>query len=73
MHYAAQAPDALQPAASAAFNAFAYGGGQGAGVAYPGKDYRTLTMGFPFECICDADVRRKAMGALLKFLVNDGR
>ena len=72
MHYAAQAPDALQPAASAAFNAFAYGGGQGAGVAYPGKDYRTLTMGFPFECICDADVRRKAMGALLKFLVNEG-
>ncbi len=73
LHYAAQAPDALQPSDATAFNAFAYGGGQGAGVAYPGKDYRTVTMGFPFECIRDADVRRKAMGALLKFLVADGR
>ena len=68
-HYAAHAPDALQPAVPQAFSAFAYGEGQGAGVAYPGQDYRAVVMGFPFECICDSRVRDKAMKALLKFLI----
>lgn len=68
-HYAAHAPDALQPAVPQAFSAFAYGQGQGAGVAYPGADYRAVVMGFPFECICESWVRDKAMKALLKFLI----
>ncbi len=67
-HYAAIDPDAIVPAASNAFAAFAYGNGQSAGVAYKGKDYRTLSMGFPFECIRDASVRQKAMKAILEFL-----
>ncbi len=67
-HYAAPAPDAILPVASRAFSAFAYGGGQGAGVAYEGDDYRAVTMGFPFECIKDANVRTRTMGALLRFL-----
>ena len=67
-HYAAIAPDALLPTTNKAFTAFAYGGGQSAGVAYQGKTYRTLSMGFPFECIRDAEVRAKAMKAILKFL-----
>ena len=67
-HYAAIAPDALLPTSNKAFTAFAYGGGQSAGVAYQGKSYRTLSMGFPFECIRDAEVRAKAMKAMLKFL-----
>ncbi len=67
-HYAAIDPDAIVPAASNAFAAFAYGNGQSAGVAYKGKDYRTLSMGFPFECIRDASVRQKAMKAMLEFL-----
>ena len=67
--YAVQAPDALQPTHPNAFCAFAYGGGQGAGVAYRGTDYRVITMGFPFESITDEAVRGKAMGAMLKFLV----
>ena len=67
--YAVQAPDALQPTHPNAFCAFAYGGGQGAGVAYRGSDYRVITMGFPFESITDETVRGKAMGAMLKFLV----
>ena len=67
--YAVQSPDALQPSHPLAFSAFAYGGGQGAGVAYAGKDYRVIAMGFPFESITDETVRAKAMGAILKFLV----
>ncbi len=68
-HYATQCPDVLMPAeGSGAFSAFAYGGGQGAGTAYKGQDYRTVCMGFPFECIRDASTRRAAMGALLRFL-----
>lgn len=68
VHYAAVAPDALMPTTSKAFTAFAYGGGQSAGVAYRGKTYRTLSMGFPFECIQSEDVRNQAMKAILKFL-----
>lgn len=67
-HYAAVAPDAIVPAGTKAFAAFAYGNGQSAGVAYKGRDYRTLSMGFPFECIRDAEVRQKAMKAMLDFL-----
>lgn len=69
-HYAAIAPDAILPTSNKAFTAFAYGGGQGAGVAYQGKNYRTLSMAFPFECIRDKDVRHKAMKAILSFLVS---
>lgn len=67
-HYAAIAPDALLPTTSKAFTAFAYGGGQSAGVAYRGKTYRTLSMGFPFECIQSENVRNQAMKAILTFL-----
>lgn len=67
-HYAAQAPDALWPIGNGAFTAFAYGSGQSAGVAYKGKDYRTIAMGFPFECIKDANIRSQAMKAILQFL-----
>lgn len=66
--YAVQAPDALLPAGKNAFTAFAYGGGQSAGVAYAGNDYRVIATGFPFEAITDAEVRRMAMGALINFL-----
>lgn len=69
-HYAAQEPDALLPASSQAFSAFGYGGGQGAGVAYSGKDYHVVSIGFPFECIQDADTRNRAMNALLQFLTS---
>ena len=69
VHYATIAPDAILPASNKAFTAFAYGGGQGAGVAYQGKTYRTLSISFPFECIRDKDVRNQAMKAILGFLV----
>lgn len=68
-HYAAIAPDVIHPVGNKAFTAFAYGGGQSAGVAYQGKTYRTLSIGFPFECIRDEQVRHKAMKAILSFLI----
>lgn len=71
-HYAAQSPDALWPVGNDAFTAFAYGCGQSAGVAYKGKKYRTVSLGFPFECIKSSDVRHRAMKALLDFLAGNG-
>ena len=67
-HYAALAPDAILPSAGKAFSAFAFADGQGAGVAFKGKTYRTLCMSFPFECIQETDVRHRAMQAILSFL-----
>ena len=70
LHYAAQSPDAILPAVPKAFSAFAYGGGQGAGVAYKGNDYSVISMGFPFECIRDTANRHAVMKAILKFLTS---
>ncbi len=66
--YAVQSPDVLVPADKNAFTAFAYGGGQSAGIAYAGQDYRIIATGFPFESITDATVRRQAATAILQFL-----
>lgn len=52
--YAVQAPDAIVPADSSAFTAFAYGGGQSAGIASSRRGARVIAMGFPFESITDA-------------------
>ena len=67
-HYATQAPDAILPTSTDAFSTFLYGGGQGAGIAYPGKDYRVLAIGFPFECIRETDIQVQAMDAIIRFL-----
>ena len=68
-HYAAQAPDILMPTSAKAFTAFIYGGGYSAGIAYPGKDYRVLSMGFPFECISHPVLQQQAMDAIIRFLI----
>ena len=53
-----------------AFSDFAYcNGGYSAGVAHDGQNGRTLTLGFPFECISDAQIRAQAMSAMLQFLL----
>ena len=66
-HYAATATDILQPVAPA-FSAMAYDGGASACVAYQGKDYRTFTMGFPFECITSYRKRATIMKGIVNFL-----
>ena len=68
-HFACNVTDVLEPTAGA-FSAFAYGnGGYSAGVAYDGPKSRSLTLGFPFECISDAQIRTQAMRAMLVFLL----
>ncbi len=39
-------------------------------VAHIGTSHRTLTYGFPLECICEAETRRSILGASLNFLLN---
>ena len=67
-HYAATSVDRLTPCAPA-FAAMRYAGGGEAAVAYDGSDYKSFVMGFPYECISDAAVRRSIMKGILAFLV----
>ena len=68
-HFACNISDVLEPT-EGAFSAFAYGnGGYSAGVAHDGQNGRTVTLGFPFECISDAQIRAQAMSAMLQFLL----
>ena len=68
-HYAATHPDVLQPVAPA-FCAMRYGDQQSACVAYNGADYKSMTLGFPFECIKQEYVRFALMRGILNFLLN---
>ncbi len=67
--YYLQSPDILMPSSSESFPIFLYGEGSSAGIAYPGRDYRVVALGFPFECIADEYSRAYAMQALLGFLL----
>lgn len=67
-HYAATAPDVLHPIAPA-YAALRYSNGLDAGVAYKGDDYRTFTIGFPFECIKDKQKQASIMRGILNFLL----
>ena len=67
-HYAVTHADCLVPLPEA-FSALLYTpANYSAAVAYPGKDYRAITLGFPFECIKYAADRDKVMQAFLSFL-----
>ncbi len=67
-HYAATAPDVLSPT-SLASCVMKYSDGQSAAVAYSGRDYRCLTVGFPLECITDRRSRDAIMRGILNYLV----
>jgi len=65
--YAAEAPDAIEPADSLAYTILRYGeNNTSAAVAYIGE-HRVLTFGFPFETIINQADRDKVMRAVLKF------
>ena len=69
-HYAATVPDVIMPTGDGAFCALTYSDGRSACVAYKGYDYRSFTMGFPFECIT-SDVKRSAiMKGIISFLID---
>src|SRR5574344_331042 len=72
-HYAATSTDKLLPVnqgtGSNAFTAMRYTDDGDAAVAYNGNDYKSFTMGFPFECIRDANKRAAIMRVILSFLL----
>ena len=67
-HYAATNVDVIKPRATA-FCALTYTDGQSACVAYNGQASRTITLGFPFECIKNAKTRKMVMKGLINFLI----
>ena len=66
-HYAATAPDALH-AVGNGFGAMQYEDGRLASVAYKGKDYSCFTVGFPLECIIEAEKRNAIIRGIMAFL-----
>ena len=67
--YCVPAVDCLAPTKEA-FCPMVYGpAGQAAAVAYDGKDYRAMTLGFPLESITDTDMRRTVLQNIINFLV----
>ncbi len=68
-HYAATSPDVLQHLSTSSC-VMRYSDGRDAAVAYSGRDYRCLTMGFPFECIKDATQRNAIMRGILNYLIS---
>lgn len=66
--YPVMAPDCILPVAPA-FPVMIYTEGkQSAAIAYPGNDYRTFVMGFPFESIQTEEDRNSIMASILQFL-----
>ncbi len=68
-HYAATSCDVLSPE-KPAFCALTYGNGMSACVAYKDNRKRTITMGFPFECITSEKKQGTIMRGLLQFLLD---
>lgn len=65
--YAAEAPDAIEPAGSGANCSFRYlENNSSAGVSFKGS-YRTVILGFPFETITAEPERNLLMKQILKF------
>lgn len=59
-------------ATSPAFSTMVYQpSGQSAAVAYKGKDYRSIALGFPIESVSDAGIRKELMRGLMQFLLNE--
>jgi hypothetical protein len=67
-HYAAVSTDVIMPVGSG-FIVMQYADGQDAAIAYKGNDYRSITMGFPFECITDAKKRSSIMRGIINYLI----
>lgn len=67
-HYAATSADILTPL-SPAYAVMRYADGNDAAVAYKGNDYRSFTMGFPFECIKSQQQQGSIMRGILNYLL----
>lgn len=67
-HYATTWVDCITPTHDS-FAVMLYNNQVSAGIAYAGRDYRCMALGFPFECIKEGQTRDKMMAAILKFLL----
>jgi len=69
--YAAESPDAIEPAGEGCYTIFRYSENNiSAGIAYSGN-YKTCVLGFPFETISEESQRNQLMQSLLDFIAND--
>ena len=69
--YWVEAPDALSPSIPEAYSIFRYtDGNKSAGVAYRGKDYKTVVLGFPIETIMDVIERNRLIKNILIFFTS---
>lgn len=69
-HYAARTHDTFEPVAPAFAALRYYDATQGnAAVAYKGKNFRTFTLGIPFECIKGEETRATIMRGIVDFLL----
>lgn len=67
-YYATTWVDCITPTHDS-FAVMLYNNQVSAGIAYAGRDYRCMALGFPFECIKEGQTRDKMMAAILKFLL----
>lgn len=67
-HYAAHRTDVLEPQGKA-FCVMTYGDGSPACIASEEKSGHVFVMGFPFECIREADKRNLLMRGIMNFLL----
>lgn len=67
-HYSISSPEVLNPLYPA-FAALRYPDGRDACVAYLGSDYRSLAIGFPFECIDAREKQEYVMRGIIQFLL----
>jgi hypothetical protein len=69
--YAVQNTNSLSPTDGATtFLTYSMKENLPAAVAYKGSDYRTITMGFPFESIVSESARNKLMASILQYLTH---
>ncbi len=67
--YAAEAPDAIEPADKQSFTAFRYRENNTSAAVMHGGEVRTFVMGFPFETIFLQEERDALMKQILNFLL----
>lgn len=71
--YAVPSMECVMPV-EGAYSAFAYtNGNYGSGTVYRGEDYRTFVLGFPLECVENADVRTYLMQTIVQTLLSKKR
>ena len=69
-HSCASNTDILEPQPGA-MSVMAYADGYSAAVAFGDNRYRTITLGFPLECIQQSQLRTSIMKGIMNYLINN--